>query len=191
MNLREQIMNYKPINDEEYAIKNYMLRWMDTFDDVLTRNNCMAHFASSGITLSPGRDKMLLVYHNIYDSWLTPGGHADGEEDLLSVAVREVKEETGQKVRVLDDSIFAISASPIIGHVKRGKYVPAHIHLDVFYLLEADDKVPLIYREDESKGVKWEPIEGILDKDNIVNFMLPVHRRILEKCEEKQFIKRR
>ena len=191
MVLKEQIMNYKPINYEEEAIKQYILKWMDNFDDVLTRDNNFGHFASTGIVLNQERDKMLLVYHNIYDSWLAPGGHADGEEDLLSVALREVEEETGQKAKILDDSIFAISASPIVGHMKRGKYVPAHTHLDVFYLLEADDTIPLVYREDESKGVKWEPIERILDEDNIVYFMLPVHKRVLEKCAEKQYIKKR
>lgn len=191
MVLKEQIMNYKPINYEEEAIKQYILKWMDNFDDVLTRDNSFGHFASTGIVLNQERDKMLLVYHNIYDSWLAPGGHADGEEDLLSVALREVEEETGQKAKILDDSIFAISASPIVGHMKRGKYVPAHTHLDAFYLLEADDTIPLVYREDESKGVKWEPIERILDEDNIVYFMLPVHKRILEKCAEKQYIKKR
>lgn len=191
MVLKEQIMNYKPINYEEEAIKQYILKWMDNFDDVLTRDNNFGHFASTGIVLNQERDKMLLVYHNIYDSWLAPGGHADGEEDLLSVALREVEEETGQKAKILDDSIFAISASPIVGHMKRGKYVPAHTHLDVFYLLEADDTIPLVYREDESKGVKWEPIERVLDEDNIVYFMLPVHKRVLEKCAEKQYIKKR
>ena len=86
MVLKEQIMNYKPINYEEEAIKQYILKWMDNFDDVLTRDNNFGHFASTGIVLNQERDKMLLVYHNIYDSWLAPGGHADGEEDLLSVA---------------------------------------------------------------------------------------------------------
>lgn len=189
MLLKEQITNYKPINEEEAAIQRYMLKWMDSFDDVLTRENEFAHFASSGIVLNPDRTKMLLVYHNIYDSWLTPGGHADGEEDLLSVAKREVEEETGQKTKVLDDSIFAISASPIVSHWKRGKYVPAHTHLDTFYLFEADDNIPLTYRPDESQGVKWEPIERIVDKDKIVYFMVPVHERIIEKAVQKKLIR--
>lgn len=188
MVLREQIENYKPINEDETAIQKYMLKWMDNFDDVLTRQNEFAHFASSGIVLNQDRTKILLVYHNIYDSWLTPGGHADGEEDLLSVAQREVEEETGQKVKILDDSIFSISASPIVGHWKRGEYVSAHTHLDTFYLFEADDSIPLTYREDESGGVKWEPIERILDKDKIVYFMVPVHERIIEKVKEKKLI---
>ena len=92
MILREQIENYKPINEEEAAIQAKMRKWMDNFKDVLTRENGCAHFASSGIVLNPDRTKVLLVYHNIYDAWLTPGGHADSEEDLLAVAQREVEE---------------------------------------------------------------------------------------------------
>lgn len=127
---------------------------------------------------------MLVVYHNIYDAWIFPGGHADGEEDLLSVAIREVEEETGLKTKVLDDSIFSISASPIVGHIKRGKYVPAHTHLDVVYLLEADDSLPLKFRADESKGVKWISFDEAIG-DNIVDFIRPVHKRLIKKISSK------
>ena len=183
MNFREQMRNYIPFNGEEESIKNYTLKWIDTFDDVLTRENEFAHFASSAFVVNKERTKMLVVYHNIYDAWIFPGGHADGEENLLSVAVREVEEETGLKTKVLDDSIFAISASPIIGHIKRGKYVPAHTHLDVVYLLEANDKEMLVFREDESKGVKWITFEEAIG-DNIVDFIRPVHKRLIEKLNK-------
>jgi len=123
---------------------------------------------------------MLVVYHNIYDAWIFPGGHADGEEDLLNVARREVEEETGLQTKVLDDKIFAISASPIVGHIKRGKYVPSHIHLDVVYLLEADDTEKLTYRSDESKGVKWINLEDAYGAE-IVDFIRPVHKRMIDK----------
>lgn len=186
MNLREEITNYVPFDEEEVQIKEYILKWIDTFDDVLTRNNEFGHFASSAFVVNKDRTKMLVVYHNIYDAWIFPGGHADGEVDLLSVAVREVEEETGLKTKVLDNSIFSISASPIVGHIKKGKYVPAHTHLDVVYLLEADDKTPLIFREDESKGVKWISFEEATG-NNIVDFIRPVHKRLIKKLGDKSF----
>ncbi len=185
MNLRNQIENYVPFDEAEEKIKNYLLKWIDTFKDVLTRENEFGHFASSAFVVNKDRTKMLVVYHNIYDAWIFPGGHADGEEDLLSVAVREVEEETGLKTKVLDDSIFAISASPITGHIKRGKYVPAHTHLDVVYLLEADDKEPLTFRKDESKGVKWISLEEATGK-NIVDFIRPVHQRMINKLKAEK-----
>lgn len=91
-----------------------------------------------------------------------------------------MEEETGLKTKVLDESIFAISASPIVGHVKRGQYIPAHTHLDIVYLLEADDKEALSFREDESKGVKWITFEDAVG-DNIVDFIRPVHKRLISK----------
>lgn len=183
MNLKEQIEKYQPFDETEERIKEYQLNWINTFDDVLTRENEFGHFASSAFVVNRDRTKMLVVYHNIYDAWIFPGGHADGEENLLFVAIREVEEETGLKTKVLDESIYAISASPIVGHVKKGKYVPAHTHLDVVYLLEADDKETLTFREDESKGVKWISFDEAIG-DNIVDFIRPVHKRLIEKLKE-------
>ena len=183
MSLKEQIEKYQPFDETEERIKGYQLNWINTFDDVLTRENEFGHFASSAFVVNKDRTKMLVVYHNIYDAWIFPGGHADGEENLLSVAIREVEEETGLKTKVLDESIFAISASPIAGHVKRGKYVPAHTHLDVVYLLEADDKETLTFREDESKGVKWISFDEAVG-DNIVDFIRHVHKRLIKKLKE-------
>lgn len=185
MSLKEQIEKYQPFDETEERIKDYMLKWTDTFDDVLTRENEFGHFASSAFVVNKYRTKMLVVYHNIYDAWIFPGGHADGEENLLSVAIREVEEETGLKTKVLDNSIFAVSASPIAGHVKRGQYVPAHTHLDVVYLLEADDKEELSFREEESKGVKWISFEEAVE-DTIVDFIRPVHKRIIEKLKKQE-----
>lgn len=180
MNLKEQLEKYQPFDETEERIKEYQLNWINTFEDVLTRENEFGHFASSAFVVNKERTKMLVVYHNIYDAWIFPGGHADGEENLLSVAIREVEEETGLKTKVLDESIFAISASPIVGHAKRGKNVPAHTHLDVVYLLEADDKETLTFREDESKGVKWISFDEAVG-NNIVDFIRPVHKRLIEK----------
>lgn len=186
MRRKNNEFNYIPYDETEQKIKDYILKWIDTFDDVLTRENEFGHFASSAFVVNKDRTKMLVVYHNIYDAWIFPGWHADGEENLLSVAIREVEEETGLKTRVLDESIFAISASPIVGHVKRGKYVPAHTHLDGVYLLEADDKEQLTFREDESKGVKWITFEEAIG-DNIVDFVRPVHKRLIKKLDSKNF----
>lgn len=180
MKLRDEINSFVPFNSEEEKIKEYHLKWINTFNDVLTRENEFGHFAASAFVVNKKRTKMLVVYHNIYDAWIFPGGHADGEENLLSVAIREVEEETGLKTKVLDKHIYAISASPIVGHIKRGKYVPAHTHLDVVYLLEADDKEKLTFRSDESKGVKWINLEDAYGED-IVDFIRPVHKRMINK----------
>ena len=125
---------------------------------------------------------MVIVYHIINDGWIYPGGHADGESNLLSVAIREVNEETGLKTKVLSNKIFAIQANPVQSHIKKSKFVSAHTHFDVIYLLEADDSTPLSYREDESKGVKWISFND-LDKEDIVPFIKPIYKKLIDKLK--------
>ena len=182
--LKEQIEKYIPFNEQEQIDKEQFLEFINTFDDVLTRNNVFGHFTSSAFVVNKDRTKMVVVYHIINDGWAYPGGHADGIDDLLSVAVREVEEETGLEAKVLDENIFAINSNPVIGHVKRGKYVSSHIHFDCVYIMEADDTIPLVYREDESKGVKWVDFEDAYD-ESFCDFIRPVHKKLIKKLNNR------
>ena len=183
MNLKDKIERYKPFDEQEEKDKEEFLKFIDTFDDVLTRDNVLGHFSASAFVVNKERTKMVVVYHNIYEGWIYPGGHADGKDDLLEVAVLEVEEETGLKAKVIDTNIFSIQALPVKGHIKHGKYVSAHLHLDVVYLLEADDKIPLVYREDESKGVKWIPFEEATN-ENMCDFIRPIHKKLIKKLSK-------
>ena len=185
MNLRDKIENYIPFNEQEKRDKEQFLKFIDTFDDVLTRDNVFGHFSASAFVVNKERTKMVVVYHIINDGWIYPGGHVDGEEDFLSVAVREVEEETGLKVKVLDKNIFSIQSAQVKGHIKRDKYVSAHIHLDVVYIMEADDKIPLVYKEDESKGVKWISFEEATN-ETMCDFIRPIHKKLIKKLNIKQ-----
>jgi len=184
MNLRQEIENYIPFDEQEKKDKEQFLRFIDTFDDVLTRDNIFGHFSASAFLVNKKRNKMIVVYHIINDGWIYPGGHADGDDNLLSVAVREVEEETGLKVKILDENIYAIQSAPVKGHIKSGKYVSSHIHFDVLYLMEADDRIPLKYKENESKGVKWISFEEADDK-TMCDFIRPIHKKIIEKLKFK------
>ncbi len=184
MNLRQEIENYIPFNEQEKKDKEQFLRFIDTFDDVLTRDNIFGHFSASAFLVNKKRNKMVVVYHIINDGWIYPGGHADGDDNLLSVAVREVEEETGLKAKILDENIYAIQSAPVKGHIKSGKYVSSHIHFDVLYLMEADDRIPLKYKENESKGVKWISFEEA-DNKTMCDFIRPIHKKIIEKLKSK------
>lgn len=184
MNLRQKIENYIPFDEQEKKDKEQFLRFIDTFDDVLTRDNIFGHFSASAFLVNKKRNKMIVVYHIINDGWIYPGGHADGDDNLLSVAVREVEEETGLKAKILDENIYAIQSAPVKGHIKSGKYVSSHIHFDVLYLMEADDRSPLKYKENESKGVNWISFEEADDK-TMCDFIRPIHKKIIEKLKSK------
>ena len=184
MDLRKQIEEYQPDNEQEQKDKEVMLKYFDTFDDVLTRNNEFGHFTASAWVMNKERTKALMIYHNIYQSWAWTGGHSDGEEDLLGVAIREVKEETGVKdVKVIDPNIFSLEIICVNGHIKRGKYVASHVHLNVTYLLEVDEKEILQIKEDENSGVKWIPIEDVEKVSTETWVVENVYRKIIKKLK--------
>ncbi len=160
MILKQQLQDYKPYNEQEENDRRVMLEYMDSHRDILTRSNEIAHFTASAWVTNPGLDRLLMAYHNIYKSWAWTGGHADGEENLLSVAIREVQEETGiTKVVPVKESIFSLEIITVDGHVKKGKYVSSHLHLNVTFLLEAQEQEKTVIKPDENSGVKWMGIE--------------------------------
>lgn len=162
MNWIKDIKNYIPYNEEEKADKEAMLFAVNTYDNLLTRENPLCHFTSSGYIVNKDKTKVLMIYHNIYNSWSWTGGHTDGDTNFLEVAIREAKEETGiQNVKALSDKIFSLDVLPVPAHIKKGKNITSHLHLSVAYLLEADDTDPLTIKEDENSGVKWIPIDEI------------------------------
>ena len=165
--LKEKIEKYIPYNEQEKNDKKIMLQYLEQFDNILTRKNEFAHFTASSWVLNKEKTKVLMIYHNIYQSWAWTGGHADGESDLLQTAIRELREETGvQNVKVLDDNIFSLEVICVNGHVKKGKYVSSHVHLNLTYLLEVDENEKLQIKEDENSNVRWIPIEEISKKVN-------------------------
>ncbi len=164
MKLQEQLEQYHPYNEQEERDKKVMLQLLKTQPDIFTRENEVAHFTASSWLLNREHTKVLMIYHNIYHSWAWTGGHADGEEDLLAVAIREAQEETGVKeIQTVDDTIFSIETLTVDGHEKRGRYVPSHLHLNVTYLLEADEAEVLRIKPDENSGVKWFSLEEALE----------------------------
>lgn len=182
MLIRKLIENHDPYDEIEENDKELFLKFIDTFNDVLTRNNTIGHLTASAFILNENHTKTLVVYHIINDGWAYPGGHADGENDLLNVALREVEEETGLKCKVIFNEPFFISCDPVKGHFKNGKYVSSHLHFDVLYLFEADDTIPLSYREEESKGIKWVSLNDACDH-SMCDFVKKNNERILKKIK--------
>ncbi len=182
MKIIDDIARYEPFNEQEARDKILILRYLAEHPGCFSREDPVAHMTASAWVVNPARDRVLMVYHKIYDSWSWTGGHADGETDLLSVALREVTEETGvQSVRPVSPEIYSLEILTVDGHEKRGAYVSSHLHLNLTWLMEADDREPLRICEDENKGVAWFTLAGALAASTEPWFV----RRIYQKLNDK------
>ncbi len=182
--LIEKIENYKPFNEQEERDKPLILDWIRNNENAFTRENTIAHITASAWVVNKDRSKVLMVYHNIYNSWSWLGGHADGETDLLSVALREVREEAGiSNVQPVSEEIFSLEALTVDGHIKKGKYVSSHLHLNITYLVEADSDEALFVKPDENSGVAWFTPEEALRKSTEPWFVANVYSKLIKKAE--------
>lgn len=187
MNLYEQLQQYHPYNEQEANDCDVMLGLLEKEPNIFLRENRTAHFTASSWLLNREHDKVLMIYHNIYHSWAWTGGHADGEEDLLAVAIREAEEETGVTGIVpIKDGIYSLEILTVDGHEKRGAYVPSHLHLNITYLLEADEEAVLRIKPDENSGVKWFPLEEALKASSEPWMVERVYKKLNEKLKGEQ-----
>lgn len=181
MALIDDIRSYIPVNEQEAHDKEVMLAFWEKNPDCFSRENLIAHFTTSIWTVNKERTKTLMVYHNLYDSWSWIGGHADGCENLADVAMRELQEETGVKnARLISNDIYSLEILTVEGHVKKGTYVPSHLHLNVTYLAEAEETESLVVKEDENKGVKWFTFEEALKASTEPWMVEHIYRKLIK-----------
>lgn len=184
MGIYEDIAKYCPCNEQEQRDKEVILNFLDRNPDAFLRSKLFAHMTASAWVVNPQRTKTLMVYHRIYGSWSWTGGHADGEKDLLAVALREVREETGvQSVRPVTEDIFSLEVLTVDGHEKHGLYVPSHLHMNVTYLLEAEESEALHVCEAENSGVVWFTLTDALKVSTEPWFVERIYRKLNSKLK--------
>ena len=185
MNLTQQLTQYRPWNEQEEADRRELLRRLESSEDLYTRSNAAAHLTASAWVVSPDRQQVLMAYHNLYDSWAWLGGHADGERDLLAVALREVREESGlTDVRPITEDIYSLEILSVDGHEKHGRYVSSHLHLNVTYLLEADPAAPIRPKLDENSRVGWFSPEDAVAASSEPWFRERIYKKLNEKLAQ-------
>lgn len=180
-----QLEAYRPFNEQEERDRKIILDCLRTRRDIFFRSDLIAHMTASAWVLDPGHTHLLMAYHNLYDSWAWLGGHADGNEDLLEVAMKEVREESGiSSVRPLCTDLFSVEVLTVDGHEKRGEYVPSHLHLNATFLLEADDAQSLHVKEDENSAVAWFEPEEAVRRSTEPWFRERIYRKLNQKMYE-------
>lgn len=179
----DEIVRFTPKDGREVREREMILSLIARDGDaVLSRKNDFAHMTASSIIVSRDRKRTLMAYHKIYNSWAWTGGHADGESDFEAIARREAQEETGISGLVrLGDGAASVEILPVWAHVKRGQHVGSHLHLNVSYLFEADDALPLRVAEDENSAVGWIEVDK-LEEYVSEPLMLPVYKKLLDRA---------
>lgn len=134
-----------------------VIRFVEAHPDALLRTCIPGHLTGSAWIVSPDRTRTLLTHHLKLDKWLQLGGHADGDGDLLAVAVREAQEESGLTTfRVLSNDVFDLDRH----WIPPRQSDPGHYHLDLRFILEADPEEPLVLSS-ESKDLAWVAIADV------------------------------
>lgn len=148
--LIKELSNYTTAFAEE---KTFVASFLELLEhpSAFQRDHLPGHITGSSWILDHDRQLVLLVHHGTLNKWLQPGGHADGEENVLNVALREAEEETGLKhFRLIQTDIFDLDIHPIPARLS----FPHHLHFDVRFLFEAD-KTEKVIVSDESHDVAW------------------------------------
>jgi 8-oxo-dGTP pyrophosphatase MutT (NUDIX family) len=123
------------------------------------RDHLPGHMTGSAWIIDKSKQYALLVHHAKLNRWLQPGGHADGDENIVAVAQKEAEEETGLKNLTLLNALFDIDIHPI----PERKDFPQHDHYDIRCLFIADKNDRILVSE-ESHSVEWFPLPEIATK---------------------------
>jgi 8-oxo-dGTP pyrophosphatase MutT (NUDIX family) len=184
MKLINDIQAYIPFNEQEELDKKVILKHLEESNNIFLRDNQTVHMTASAWVVNPERTKVLMVHHNIYNSWSWLGGHADGDTDLFHVAIKEVQEESGiTTVTPVHTTIFSLETLTVDGHEKKGKYVPSHLHLNITYLLEANDDETLIIQPDENSGVEWFELDKAVEASTEPWFQDRIYSKLNKKLK--------
>ena len=184
-NIYEEIKNFQSTDEQEEADRNVMLQEIEQQGEQLLDRENEAHFTSSAFIVNANRDKVLMVHHNLRDTWSWPGGHADGRHDLEANARKEIWEETGIKeLTLVGGGIASLDLFHVPAHMKHGRPVEAHRHFSVAYIYEADERQPLRVCPEENSKVEW------LDADRIREPLFSredvrLYRKLLERSQSR------
>jgi 8-oxo-dGTP pyrophosphatase MutT (NUDIX family) len=154
--LLNRLRHYKTGFIEEAGFVRRSIDFIEAHEDCFYRELWPAHVTGSGWVVNPSRSHVLMLHHKKHDQWFQPGGHADGQSDVLAVALKETIEETGldeRQLTLLSEDIFDVDihAIPAIAND------PPHQHIDVRFLIEIDDR-QAVPGNDESHQILWVPL---------------------------------
>lgn len=150
--LIQSISRYNPDSRDETSFKKQFLELLE-HPRAFFRDHLPGHITASSWIIDRDHQFALLTHHAKLNRWLQPGGHADGQEDVLAVAQREAYEETGlTSLQVISTGIFDLD----IHIIPARKDFPEHYHYDIRFLFQGNKEESFTISE-ESRELAWIP----------------------------------
>jgi len=166
------LQNWNP-SPEESSFRDQILTFLRNSPAPFDRETLEGHITGSAFILHPDRRHILMTYHRKLEEWLTLGGHADGDSDVLRVAHREAFEESGlasEDIVLEIPEIFSID----IHTIPEYQGVPEHLHYDVSFVFRA--KQTNIQISEESLDLAWVPLSQVAEKTKTPRILRGVER---------------
>jgi 8-oxo-dGTP pyrophosphatase MutT (NUDIX family) len=165
--LLDLLDKHSPIDENELKMRNETIEFVKTNEDCFNRELFIGHVTGSAWIVNDARTHVLLTHHRKLNQWFQPGGHCDGEPDVLKVALKEANEETGLKnLNVVDGEVYDVD----VHLIPERKGIPAHYHYDIRFLIEGDMNEQLIITE-ESNDLAWVSLEKIAERNDSESIM--------------------
>jgi 8-oxo-dGTP pyrophosphatase MutT (NUDIX family) len=170
--LLDLLEKHSPIDENELKMRNETIEFVKTNEDCFKRELLIGHVTGSAWIINDARTHVLMTHHRKLNRWFQPGGHCDGEPNLLNVALKETNEETGLKnLKVVDGELYDVD----VHLIPERKGIPAHYHYDIRFLIEADMNEQLIITE-ESNDLAWVSLEKIAEHNDSESIMRMVRK---------------
>lgn len=158
--LLEELERYKVHFPDEAACVLRFTNFVGAHPDCFSRHCRPGHVTASAWIVSADHDCFLLTHHRKLGRWLQLGGHADGDSDVLRVALREAREESGlSDFEAVPDQNGLMPLDLDVHRIPARGAEPEHDHYDVRFLLVAA-KNPVLCVSDESHDVRWFTLDG-------------------------------
>jgi 8-oxo-dGTP pyrophosphatase MutT (NUDIX family) len=165
--LTELLARHVPADAKEREDLERMRAFAAQLQRPFSRSQPTAHFTGSAVVVDQKGERVVLLHHGKLQRWLQPGGHADEADagSLEATALREACEETGCRVRLHPSAPRPLDVD--IHRIPARKDEPDHLHLDVRFLLIADDPEALAHDPQEASALARadeSPLRRLLEK---------------------------
>ncbi len=170
------LQDYSEIHPKERLMTGRFAKFVEQNPDCFKRSLEIGHVTGSAWILNGEGTATLLTHHRKLNLWLQTGGHADGDSDVLAVAMREAQEESGLlDLKPVSERIFDLD----IHGIPERKGVPRHLHYDVRFLLRQTGEQGYIVSE-ESHDLAWIPMDE-LEQYTVEESVLRMRNKTLQK----------